>query len=113
MAYYQQGDVLIKEYDESAVGKWRHDRIEARKRRELDEFVVAEGEATGHSHKIKGKIVNYVPAHRTDQIVFELTEASTIYHEEHGEITLPPGKYYIEQVREYDHFAEESRVVRD
>lgn len=113
MAYWQQGDVLIKEFDEEkARFSWRF-RLKNREKKELSEFVVAYGESTGHSHKIVGKIVAYIPNTTNQLIVVEVLEESTIYHEEHGPITLPPGKYYIDQVQEYDHFREEARRVVD
>ena len=114
MTYWQQGDVIIKEFPGTeSKESWRFGDIDNRKTKEVNELVVAYGESTGHSHKIVGKIVNYVPKYRGQEIVFELLEEATIYHEEHGEITLPPGKYYIEQVQEFDHFKEEARTVRD
>jgi hypothetical protein len=83
----------------------------------VDELVLARGEATGHSHVIKGKIVKFVPKQQprstTETIVFELTEPAVLQHEEHNTITLPAGTYYIEQVREFDHFSGHSNYVRD
>jgi uncharacterized lipoprotein YehR (DUF1307 family) len=113
--YWQQGDVLIKQLpeDKSQRRSWGLRNVEDRKTKEVEELTVAYGEATGHSHKIVGRIKNYVPEYASEEIVFELLEEATIYHEEHGEITLPPGKYFIEQVQEFDHFRGEVRRVVD
>lgn len=43
----------------------------------------------------------------------EIVEPTELRHEEHRPITIPEGYYKIEIVREYDHFAEESRQVMD
>ena len=39
--------------------------------------------------------------------------AAQVVHEEHGTIDLPIGAWEVGRVREYDHFAEDARVVRD
>lgn len=112
--YWQQGDVLIKELPEKEESRpWRLRGVEKRKTKEVEELTAAYGESTGHSHRIVGRIKKYIPDYPTNEIVFELLEEATIYHEEHGEITLPPGKYFIEQVQEFDHFREEARRVID
>jgi hypothetical protein len=38
---------------------------------------------------------------------------TTIVHEEHSPVEIPPGEYEIGRVREYDHFREEARPVID
>jgi hypothetical protein len=38
---------------------------------------------------------------------------TTVVHEEHRVLEIPPGDYLIGIVREYDHFAEEARHVID
>lgn len=113
MNYFQQGDVLIKPFDE--LPTWRKEDLAQREKKELSELIVAEGENTGHAHKITGKIINFVPKHsrRTETIVFELLEDAVISHEEHNSFTMPAGTYYIEQVREWDHFDNTSRRVVD
>jgi hypothetical protein len=109
MAFYQQGDVLIKELKDP----WRLEQVKKRETQKTESLTVARGETTGHSHVIKGKgILHFIPQD-TDFIAFELTEEAVISHEEHNSIVLPPGTYFIETVREYDHFNEETRFVRD
>jgi len=46
-------------------------------------------------------------------ITFESETPSTIVHEEHHPIEFPSGVWNTGQVQEYDHAAEEARVVRD
>ena len=109
MAFFQQGDVLIKEVkDDYQLG-----RIKERKSRKVKSLTLAQGETTGHSHLLTGKnIIHFIPQ-GNDYIAFELKEEATISHEEHNSFVLPPGMYFIETVREYDHFNEETRYVRD
>jgi hypothetical protein len=116
MAYFQQGDVLIKPVSE--LPQWRQADINQNmKKVEVPELILAEGETTGHAHRVKGKITKFVPkdsrAGRSDTIIFELTEDAVLSHEEHKTFTLPAGTYYIEQVKEFDHFTGSSRAVRD
>ena len=113
MAYFQQGDVLIKPIHE--LPNWQRQEVEGRNRQEVPELILAEGENTGHAHRLKGKIVKFVPksTRQTELIVFEVTEDAVLSHEEHKSFTLPAGTYYIEQVREFDHFTNESRRVYD
>ena len=45
---------------------------------------------------------------------FEVCEETVILtHEEHNPIELPPGKYMVRIVREFDHIAGRSRYVAD
>ena len=42
-----------------------------------------------------------------------VVEPVTLNHTEHGKGSVPVGDYWIEQKREFDHFAEEARTVID
>ena len=76
--------------------------------------ILARGEATGHAHRL---------ADATDGLLYEAEDgtlylvtgarSSTTIHEEHGPVTRSEGVDRIGQVREYDHFAEAARFVRD
>jgi hypothetical protein len=97
---YQQGDVLIKKVKSFSGGK------------KLDHLRLAEGEATGHAHKVsEGKAELY----EKDGIMYLRvnSDTATVTHEEHKEIELSRGDYEINIVQEYDHFEEEARNVVD
>lgn len=116
MKYFQQGDVLIKPFN--SLPNWRQESLlhHVQKGDEINELILAEGETTGHAHRLRGKITKFVPKDarvRTETIIFELTEDAVLSHEEHASFTLPAGTYYIEQVREFDHFAGRSTFVAD
>jgi hypothetical protein len=50
---------------------------------------------------------------RDGMLYMNAPNGTTIVHEEHDPITIPPGDYVIGTVLEYDHFAEEARKVID
>jgi hypothetical protein len=97
---WRQGDVFIERVAKIPA------RAEAR-----PHCVLAEGEVTGHSHRIRESGVARMFAH-TSSLYLEVTaEQATIAHEEHGPITLPRGTYRVWQQREYTPQA--IRTVRD
>lgn len=102
MTLYQQGDVLIQS-------------VEGVKGNAAPHRILAQGEATGHAHRL---------SEASDGLLYEDETIGTLYlrvgpggatveHEEHQPITLPPGEFAVRQVREYDHFTEEARQVKD
>ena len=100
MKQIQQGDVLIVS---AAIPK-------AAKRKD-GRAIVAYGEVTGHCHEVIGDGVEVYEEHGT--LYVSAPKGGTIQHEEHKPIALLPGDYQIGIVKEYDHFAEEARSVRD
>lgn len=78
-------------------------------RRLLPVPVLAEGEATGHAHRLPEGIAVLENPDGTR----EFTGPATVTHEEHAPVALPPTEYLSDRVREYDHAAEEARRVCD
>lgn len=105
LKYLQQGDVILKVIKKIPNG----DRIQT----ELSKNrILAEGEATGHAHRIEdqeGVEVFSV----MNQLYAIIAKETVLRHEEHHPIKLPSGLYEVGIVREYDHFAEEARKVAD
>ena len=94
-ALYRHGDVIVQ-----AVDSIPEDAREAR------HLVLAEGELTGHAHRIteKDAATVYEPDFRGEQRVLFLhvtAESATLTHEEHGPIRLPSGRYRVWRQREY------------
>lgn len=90
--HYRQGDVVLVEIDSLPQG--------AVQELESDEIVLALGEVTGHSHKLKapeGATFFAVNGYN----VFEIKHASNLVHEEHDAIALTPGFYKVVLQREY------------
>ncbi len=73
--------------------------------------VLAEGEVTGHSHRIQGLDTARLYAHAGALFLDVLAETATVVHDEHGPITLARGTYRVWRQREYS--PEAIRVVRD
>jgi len=101
---YQQGDVLLQTVNEVPEDA----KIVDPQSRGV---VLAEGEVTGHAHVMNPKSATMF-ATKTDRFLVT-KKASVVTHEEHGNITVPKGVSKIGIVKEYDHFAEEARNVKD
>lgn len=101
--YAQQGDVIIKKVSINFTGM-------KKVARGVRGFVLAEGEATGHAHKVEDDIALF---EKDGTLYVGSEEGFTVEHEEHGAITVEKGTYEIGNVQEYDHFAEEARAVVD
>jgi hypothetical protein len=98
--WYQQGDVTIKPIAQIPANAMA-----------TGTRVLAEGEATGHKHLAEAPDVKLFLHQGT--LYMSAPQGTTIVHEEHGPLIIPPGEYEIGIVREYDHFAEEARYVVD
>ena len=85
---FRQGDVLLQPV-ESIPASAR--AVDFKK-----EIILAEGEVTGHAHRIKRspRTANRVKQYFDGPTLYlEVLEPVTVVHEEHGSITLPPGCY--------------------
>ena len=63
--------------------------------------VLAEGEVTGHAHRLANPASGQVFSVGDDLFLQVLSDSATIVHEEHGPITVPRGDYAIRIQREY------------
>lgn len=70
---------------------------------------VAEGEATGHYHGIKGGQVLELD----NRIFIKAKQETILEHQEHNQIQIPMGDKEVFKVQEYDHLEEEAREVID
>lgn len=84
--------------------------------------IVLEGEVTGHAHKLidgDNAILDYYEkTWRNESPVLaktfvEVTTPSTISHEEHGPLPVPPGFYEVIRAREFDYASNLARRVWD
>lgn len=99
-ALYRHGDVLVS--STAAIP------AEAIKRPHL---VLAEGEMTGHSHRIAEPGSAELYQLGTHIFLRVLAPTATLVHDEHGPIPLPHGDYRVWRQREYS--PQEIRIVRD
>jgi hypothetical protein len=89
---YRQGDIFIESV--AAIP------AQAVKQRDL---VLAEGEATGHRHRVDGDSgAADLYEHAGQLFLSVLTDDATVVHDEHDTIVLPRGKYRVWRQREYD-----------
>ena len=96
---FQQGDVILIKVSEVKGEKLNH-------------LTLAKGEHTGNHHIItEGDVTLY--DHEGTLFLRVESENATLTHQEHKKVILPKGEYKIGIVREYDHFAEESKRVQD
>lgn len=100
---YRQGDILIVRVDTVEEGQTKKDGI------------LAEGEATGHHHKIDPAALSQGLAelveHEPQDLSLKVKKPTPIIHNEHDTITLPKGNYKVVRQREFS--AGEVRRVLD
>jgi hypothetical protein len=87
---WRQGDVLIAEAGAIPRGAIRRPNC-----------VLAEGELTGHSHRIDQPGVAELYECNGMLYLQVLAGEAKVVHQEHGPITLPHGVYAVWQQREY------------
>lgn len=104
----RQGDVFIESAPASVVMP-QHKPVAKDPRG----VVLAEGEVTGHHHRIQSPEVCLLMAEGIHERVMTVGAAAMLVHEEHAAIEIPAGTYIVSQQVEYNWFEEASRVVAD
>lgn len=69
--------------------------------------VLADGETSGHAHRVQVKVMERVDGLR------QFDGATTVTHEEHKIIEIPDGEWVSGIVQEFNYFAEMERNVKD
>lgn len=102
--YYEHGDVTLMKID----------KIPGNTQKVLvkESIVLAEGETTGHAHRILD-LSGAELRQGGGKIYLHLEEPKHLVHEEHGKLTISPGDYEIGRVKEYNPFEKEIHQVRD
>ncbi len=90
---FRQGDVLLLPVVGLPAGAARQLRT--------GDIILAEGEVTGHAHRIK-ELQAEVYSGTAGARFLHVKETVNLIHEEHGEIAVPPGAYRAVQQREWD-----------
>lgn len=100
MALYRHGDLLVQ--DAESIPK---------DAKLTPHLVLAEGELTGHSHRIAER--DAAKLYETSQGLYlrVIADRATLVHQEHAAITLTAGIYQVWRQREYS--PAEIRTVRD
>lgn len=102
MSYMQHGDVLVIAIEGLPVGA-----------KPVVTRVLAEGEVTGHAHRLLDSAEVEVYEHEGTLFLRVGPSGAGLTHEEHGLGVIPEGTYQVGHVQEYSHFDEEARAVRD
>ena len=126
---YQQGDVVMFQVDDETFEKYStaqgKDNVIDYNTQSHNNPILAFGEVTGHLHQIHMKDMldaaevtlhmgRWQEAGKDVPEAFEVREETvTLTHEEHNPLVVPPGKYVVRIVREFDHIAGRSRYVAD
>lgn len=97
---YRHGDVMIEKVDSLPS-----------KRRRTQYRILAQGEITGHGHRILEHDNAFLYETPTGLYLHVTAERATVIHEEHQPISLTMGYYRVWRQREYS--PEEIRVIRD
>jgi len=97
---YRHGDVLVQKV--TALPELRE---------QLPHTILAHGETTGHSHRIKEFKDADLYQGRDGLYLHVRGESVSLIHEEHATIPLSAGYYRVWRQREYS--PEEIRIVRD
>lgn len=89
MSTIRQGDVIITAAKEKIKGE------------KLSHLTLAEGEVTGHSHRISEGEAELYEKDGTMYLKV-LSETAILTHEEHKEIAIPQGEWMVRIQREYE-----------
>ena len=105
----RQGDLLFIPQHEVAEHVLEYAKTAARKN-----GVIAEGEATGHHHRVATLEDAQVFQAYNDVYVRVGPNGVSIVHEEHGPVKLAPETIYkVNRAREFDYLAANTRFVAD
>jgi hypothetical protein len=100
--FYRHGDLLIRRIEFLPQGLTK-----------LNTNILAEGEATGHQHRLTSKTAQVFGDGAKQQKYLSLEEPTQLVHEEHKPITIDEGTYLVIQEREFDPFGDYIRRVAD
>jgi hypothetical protein len=90
---YRQGDVLLIPVNHDSQTEMEKISTDG------EQVILAEGEATGHAHRIVQALAALYVVNQMR--ILYLEKEAKLQHEEHSEIILPPGYYQVVQQREY------------
>ena len=129
---YQQGDVVMYRLDDdedfkkySSKSENTNTQVQTYKGQTNTKAIFAFGEVTGHTHRVEmsemlenaGIALHMGWSKKAGVDVpdaFEVTGADVeVQHEEHDTILLPPGKYVVRIVREFNHITRRAQYVAD
>lgn len=101
----RQGDLIIRQVEDDGVQRASVGKT----------HVLAEGEKTGHLHKLESTKEIHVHGRLENgtNVWMRLMGETTLVHDEHAAIALEPGLYNVTQEREYDYAEARAHDVSD
>lgn len=90
---FRQGDLLLVRVDEAPEGR----RVKPLRGR----LILAEGEVTGHHHSVAVQDAELIEVAGVPKVFLRIFQTTTLDHQEHSPVILPPGDYRIVRQREY------------
>lgn len=104
MKHYRHGDIPLHSIK----------KVEGKIIKHEGSFILALGEATGHHHKITvANPLDMEIRQTTAGYILVLKKEGQLTHQEHGTLTVVPGKYSVGREREYDWFSKATRRIID
>lgn len=100
----QQGDVCWERVERVPEGATRHSRTPRG-------VVLAEGEATGHAHRILEEAAELYE--HEGMLYLKNAQPVTVRHEEHAAQVIEPGVWEIGRVQRWDYLRKAREQVRD
>ena len=91
---FRQGDILLIEVSKKPKGIAKKETFKGQ------DCILAEGEATGHHHRVKNAVATLLTLAAGERIL-QLQKEAAFVHEEHGEIMLPTGDWQVIRQKEY------------
>ncbi len=107
---YRQGDIILKKISKEEFEKKGRELIP---NKISQQFVIARGETTGHSHRLVDFEEAFILQDESGRFYLNLPVKARVIHEEHAPIELEDGYYEIWREQEYDYWKEESRRISD
>ena len=104
--FYRHGDLLLRQVDEIPGSTTP-----------MSTNIIAEGEVTGHNHKLYGSHQVYGTSPKNPRVIeptyFQAKEDISLKHEEHATLKIKKGNYVIIHEREYNPFKNIQEEVID
>jgi hypothetical protein len=97
MKWIRHGDVILEKVD-SIKGT----------QKKVNESILAEGEVTGHFHRLKG---NLLVSEFEGSTYIQLDQPAILSHEEHDTLEIPEGMYRVVMQREVDLLGQVRKVI--
>ena len=101
----RHGDVVLKSVDNSTLPKGKETVAKM--------VVLAEGEQTGHAHRLSCDTGNIKLLETEMARYIVLSDTCQLNHEEHGCLSIEPNTYEIVIEREHDYIEKQNRKVVD